>query len=312
MKAPKRLCPLYFKNAAGSLSAYPAVLAFCSVALLLALGAGTVHADWPRMVPSKDGTKISYEMYGSGEPTLVFVHGWSCDGRYWRAQVPHFSRTHRVVVLDLAGHGHSGMTREHYTMKSFGEDVQAVTETVGSPRVILIGHSMGGPVIAEAARVMPDRVMGLVGVDTFHNVEYPMTQEEFEEMVAPMKKSFPVGAREFVNSMMLPSTDPVVRDWILSDMSAAPSNVALSAMKQMMSQYISGEAATIFEEIRVPVVAVCADMWPVDQEANRKHMAFFDAIVLEDTDHFLMMHRAQEFNEALERAIETISKKSTN
>jgi pimeloyl-ACP methyl ester carboxylesterase len=95
-------------------------------------------------------------------------------------------------------------------------------------------------------------------------------------------------------------------------MSAAPSNVALSAMKQMMSQYISGEAATIFEEIRVPVVAVCADMWPVDQEANRKHMAFFDVIVLEDTDHFLMMHRTQEFNEALERAIETISKKSTN
>ena len=92
------------------------------------------------MIPSKDGTLISYEVYGTKEPTLVFVHGWCGDSRYWRAQVPFFSKTYRVVTVDLAGHGHSGMARKTYSMASFGEDVKAVTETVGSNKVILIGN----------------------------------------------------------------------------------------------------------------------------------------------------------------------------
>jgi hypothetical protein len=118
-------------------------------------------AEWPHFAISADGTPISFESYGAGEQTLVFVHGWSCDARYWRAQIPYFSQNHRVIVLDLAGHGHSGLGRTQYTMKSFGEDVKAVTEATGSNSVILVGHSMGGPVIAEAARLMPERVSGL-------------------------------------------------------------------------------------------------------------------------------------------------------
>jgi len=119
-------------------------LAVCFVILVLTLGAIQAQAGWPRIALSKDGTPISYEIYGNGEPILVFIHGWNCDARYWRAQVPYFSKAHRVITLDLAGHGHSGMNRSTYTMKAFGEDVQAVMEATGSGRVILIGHSMGG------------------------------------------------------------------------------------------------------------------------------------------------------------------------
>jgi len=78
-------------------------------------------------------------------------------------------------------------------------------------------------------------------------------------------------------------------------------------MKDMMSQFISGEAARIFADIRIPVMTVNADMWPIDYEANRRHMFSFDAIVLKDADHFLMLNRAEEFNPALEKAISAIS-----
>lgn len=263
--------------------------------------------EWPSLAISADGTPISFESYGSGEPTLVFVHGWSCDARYWREQIPHFSKNHRVIVLDLAGHGHSGMGRTQYTMRSFGEDVKAVTEATGSRSVILIGHSMGGSVIAEAARLMADRVIGLVGIDTLENIEYPMTQEEFEGMVAPLEKDFQTGCRQFVEAMISPRTDAKLREWILADMSAAPPDVALSAMKSMMSQYITGEAAKIFEDIRIPVMTVNGDLWPIDYEANRRHMFSFDAIVLKDADHFLMLNRVEEFNSALEKSIDTLS-----
>ena len=280
------------------------------VFLLLACGTVYAQVDWPRVAHSKDGTPISYEVYGKGEPTLVFVHGWSCDARYWRAQLSHFLKKHRVVVLDLAGHGHSGSSRGKYSMKAFGEDVQAVTEGTGSKGIILIGHSMGGSVIAEAARLMPDRVVGLIGIDTLENIEYPLTREELAQMTAPLEKDFPAGSRQFVAGMISPQTDPQLREWILADMSAAPPAVALSAMKEMMGQYITGEAARIFDQVRVPVVTVNGDMWPVNYEANRRHMASFEAIVLKGADHFLMMNRPKEFNEALEKAIARILKKA--
>ncbi len=250
---------------------------------------------------------ISYEIHGSGEPTLVLVHGWSCDSRYWRAQTPYFSKKHCVVILDLAGHGHSGMKRSKYTMSAFGEDVRAVTEGTGSRSVILIGHSMGGSVIAEAARLMPDRVMGLIGVDTLENIEYPLTQEALGNMIAPIENDFQTGSRQFVAEMFSPSTDPQLREWILLDISAAPPAVALSAMNEMMSQYITGEAAGIFDQIRIPVFSVNGDLWPINYEANRRHMVSYDAIVLKGADHFLMMDRPEEFNRALEQAIRALS-----
>lgn len=125
-------------------------------------------------------------------------------------------------------------------------------------------------------------------------------------MVEPLENDFVQGSRQFVGQMLSLQTDPQLRDWILSDMSAAPTAVAISAMNEMMLQYITGESAKIFDEIRLPVVTVNGDLWPVNYEANRRHMHSFDAIVLKGADHFLMMDRPEEFNKALEKAISKI------
>ena len=266
-----------------------------------AVGAGTLG-----VVPSADGTPIAFEVHGRGEPTLVLVHGWSCDARYWREQLSHFAARHRVVTVDLAGHGHSGTGRENYTMSAFGEDVRAVADVVGSDRLILVGHSMGGLVVAEAARLLPGRVLGLIAVDALHDLDYPVTEEQAAGMIAPLEADFPVACRQFAASMIRPDTGVELGEWIMADMAAAPRNVALSAMREYMGEWITGAGSAIFEELPLPVVAVCADLWPVDAEANRRSMHSFEAIVLEGTDHFLMLGAAEEFNQALMEAIATI------
>ncbi|VEN75307.1 AB hydrolase superfamily protein YdjP [Candidatus Desulfarcum epimagneticum] len=276
---------------------------FVLPSVLFVAGAAQAGEEWPRVVASGDGVPISYEVYGKGDPALVFVHGWSCDARYWRAQTPRFSRKHRVILLDLAGHGHSGHGRSRHTMRAFGEDVRAVAVATGGREMILIGHSMGGSVIAEAARLMPDRAIGLIGVDTLENIEHPMTRKQMDGMMAPLKKDFSAGVRGFAGGMISPGADPRIREWILSDMASAPPRSALSAMKEMMSQYVTGEAAAIFDEIRIPVAAVNGDLWPVNYKGNRRHMSSFDAIILKGADHFLMMTRPEEFNDALEKTI---------
>jgi len=284
----------------------------CLVLFVLFCGCAEAREKWPLMAPSRDGTPISYEVRGEsaeGEPTLVFVHGWSCDSRYWREQIPYFSEKYRVVLVDLAGHGHSGFGRSNYTMQSFGEDVRAVVDAVGAEKTVLIGHSMGGVVIAEAARLMPDKVSGLIGVDTLEDVEYPLSPEGKEQMLAPFREDFPQGCREFVKAMFYPDTDPALQEWVLRDMAAAPPEVAMSAMEDMLNLYVTGELATMFEEIPLPVIVVNGDLWPANPEANRRHMHSFDVLVLEKGDHFLMMHRGEAFNRALEEAIRRFSEK---
>jgi len=276
------------------------------VALLFTVCDAKGQTEWSQVVESKDGTPISYEVHGTGEPTLVFVHGWSCDTRYWCKQIPAFSQKHKLVVIDLAGHGHSGIERDTFSMQSFGEDVKSVVEAIGSENIILIGHSMGGAVIAEAARLMPKRVKGLIGVDTYDNIEYPLSNEEFNMMIAPLKKNFKSGTRQFVQQMLSQNTDDQLNEWIKADMSAAPSSIALSAMEEYMSQYITGHTAKIFDSIQIPVMAISCDMWPINYEANRRHMFSFDAIVIKKADHFLMMNRSDEFNKALKQAIKSI------
>jgi pimeloyl-ACP methyl ester carboxylesterase len=258
------------------------------------------------VVPSADGTPIAYEVHGSGEPTLILVHGWSCDARYWRNQLTLFASRHRVVTVDLAGHGHSGTGREDYTMGSFGEDVRAVADAVGGDQLILVGHSMGGLVVAEAARLLPGRVLGLIGADSLHDLGFPVTEEHSAAMIAPLEADFPAACRQFAASMIIPGTDTGLAEWIQADMAAANPKVALSAMREYMKQWITGAGPALFEELPLPVVAVCADLWPVNAEANRRHMHSFEAIVLEGTDHFLMLGAPDEFNRALEEAIAKI------
>jgi len=269
---------------------------------------------WPPGIAiSKDGTPISYEIYGEGEPTLVFVHGWCCDSRYWREQVPRFSKKYRMILVDLAGHGHSGFRSSSYSMKAFGEDVKAVAKAAaGTGEIILVGHSMGGPVIAEAARLMKDKVIGLIGVDTLENVSYRMTREEMDGMVAPFKEDFTATARTFIGQMLLPDTDASLRNWIISDMSAARPDDAISALEGLIRQSVTGEAAEIFDDMQIPVVTVNAGLWPVNYEGNRKHMRSYEAIVLKGTDHFLMLDQAERFNEALEKAVEMVAKRAPN
>ena len=91
----------------------------------------------------------------------MLVHGWSCDRTYWNAQLESLSRDFTVVTVDLAGHGESGCGREASSIAAFGSDVALVVTLNGLEDVVLVGHSMGGDIILEAAGRLSPRVGGL-------------------------------------------------------------------------------------------------------------------------------------------------------
>ena len=149
--------------------------------LLLAFAVPSVQTKpASAVVNSSDGVPIHYSVAGKGEPALVFIHCWGCNRNFWENQVAEFSKTNRVVTIDLPGHGESGAGRKNWTIESYGDDVKTVVTKLGLKRVVLVGSSMGGPIALEATKRMPDNVVAVVPVDSLQNVEETITPEQLD------------------------------------------------------------------------------------------------------------------------------------
>lgn len=254
---------------------------------------------------SKDGVPISYSVYGNGKSTLVFVHGWSCNRSVWREQVPFFEKEHRVVTLDLAGHGSSGDGRTVYSMEAFGEDVAAVVREAGADEVILIGHSMSGAVIIEAGEIIPDRVVALVGIDTMQDFELVFTPEQAEEFLKPFKADFRGTTDSFVRAMFVEGTDPALVDEVAALMSGASARVGISAMEEMIrTSYVADPP-----KVTAPIWCLNADLWPTRPEVNRKYVPEFNLRIMPGVGHFLMLESPEEFNRRLDGIIKEIEER---
>jgi pimeloyl-ACP methyl ester carboxylesterase len=161
------------------------------------------------------------------------VHGWSCDRTYWRRQIDAFSTDHRVVALDLAGHGASGTDRADWSIPNFANDVVAVIQALDARNVILVGHSLGGPVVVEAGRLLPDRVTGVIGVDAFFDA---WSDPGHTKLVDQLRTNFSAGTRAFVRKgLFLPTSPAALADSISDSMAAAPPEIALPALDSMLA-----------------------------------------------------------------------------
>lgn len=259
---------------------------------------------------SSDSERIAYNVYGTGKTSLIFVHGWSCDSRYWNNQTSVFLKGYKVITIDLAGHGNSSSNRVDYTMLSFANDIKAVIDREKIDRAILIGHSMGGGVIAKVSQLISNKIISIIGIDTYQNVAEKLPQKAFDEMIKPFENNFVNAAQSFVLTMFPKETDKELIHWIKEDMSSAPKSIALSAFRNYLGQYVNSEAIQVFESITIPVVSINARLWPTNPEENRKHIKNYKLFYIEETGHFPMMEKPEEFNKLLKEALEYIKAKN--
>jgi pimeloyl-ACP methyl ester carboxylesterase len=259
----------------------------------------------PLIVDSADGVHIEYHVYGSGDPAVVLIHGWSCDANYWRSQLDALKAKYTTVTVNLAGHGASGRNRTDWSMANYGEDVASVVRQIQTRRIVLVGHSMGAPVALEAARRIGDRVIGIVAVDSLKSVgQPPVSAAEVEMRLKPFRADFIGRTREFVtSSFFTKDADPAFVRKVADDMSLAPPEVAIASIASVLKM----DLTPVVAEIHVPVVAINSDATPTDEARIRKSLPTFRAIVMENTGHFLMMEKPQEFNPILLREIASIA-----
>ena len=181
---------------------------------------------------ARNGIRLAYDDRGSGEPTIVFVHGWTCDRSFFAPQAEHFASRHRVVSVDLRGHGESDKPDEPYPIGAYADDIAYLIDQLGLGKVVAVGHSMGGLTVLQLAASHPHSVAAIVMVEPGPFVLPPDARVGFEAIAGAIEAGNQEPRREFIrNHLFLPTSDPMFVDNVLGIMMEAPSHVAASALR---------------------------------------------------------------------------------
>ena len=252
---------------------------------------------------SADGVPIRYEVHGTGEPTLLLVHGWTNSRAIWGIHPRTLANTHRVVALDLAGHGVSGADRVDWTVEAFGEDVAAVVEQLELESIVLVGFSMGAGVALEAAERLGDRVLGVVFVDDLKDPEPVMNPGEIEQMIPALRQlwSNPAGVRAFG---FTPEAPDSLIDYVVEMMGDQPREYWFDILRAY-DAWMASEFRPTLQRIEVPLAAINTAMPPTKVDAWRQYDPAFTADTMAGVGHAgILLRRVEDFDARLLAIVE--------
>ncbi|HEX4614205.1 MAG TPA: alpha/beta hydrolase [Urbifossiella sp.] len=281
-----------------------------------------------------DGVTVVGDVRGQGETTIVFLHGWCGDRAYWKHQVDEFAKGYRVVAIDQAGHGESGKDRRAWSAEGLAGDVEAVVKALDAKRVILVGHSMGGPVSLLAAKRMPGTVVAVVGVDTLQNAEFKMPAEVVNKLVGDFEKDFKGTMRAgFVTGLLPENADRDLKNWLTTRAEAQDQKMAVALIHDLLTF----DTAKALKEARTPVRCINSGggfmyfqlgrgqqeilnrrginsgggfmyFQPTAADVNKKY-ADYKVVTVDAVGHYPMLEKPAEFNKALRGVLEEFARK---
>jgi pimeloyl-ACP methyl ester carboxylesterase len=239
---------------------------------------------------------------GADAPPLVFVHGWCCNHGHFAPQREHFSRRHRVVSLDLRGHGQSEAPPPGpYTIEAFADDLVRLCDDLKLAAPVLVGHSMGARIVVTAAAHM--RAAGVVLLDSTLRFLPRVAEDTAARVAAMLGPDGEAARRQMLEQVMFaPGDDAAVRARVLAEMAATPLRVAAPALMSLAEW--DGVAAA--RRVQAPMLAIVArpltlqSMLPLLPELPRLQLG-----LTVGSGHFLQLIVPAQVNAMIERFVAT-------
>ena len=271
--------------------------------------------------PQQDGdrpTEVNYvEMSPSKEAarlTVLFVHGLSGSWQNWLENIPHFSRAHRVIALDLPGFGDSPMPPWQISIGAYGRVLHRFCEALGVGDCAAVGNSMGGFICAEAASAEPERFEKLVLVSAA-GVSHARTRGRPAETAARMSVALtPLVLNAWERGLRRPRVrqatfkglfqhPELLRPELLVEQfrSSAARPGFLPAVQALFGYDILDQLT----EVQVPTLIVWGRndhvVPPGDAQGYTQRLRNSRTVILDDTGHLPQLERPVRFNRLLEK-----------
>lgn len=264
----------------------------------------------PGKLMEVDGVTLHYIENGSG-PAIVMIHGFGGQTFSFRYQLQEFSRDHRCVAIDLKGFGYSERPEDgDYSLEEQARLVLRAMDLLSIDKAVLIGHSMGGEVVARAAAMAPERVEKLVLVATAPG--YPLwlgPRLPFSKAFLP---AFARLARRNARKNLFYDPKSVDLNNILDEY-AKPGRIAgsLNTVWEMWAD-VRDQPKLDHSKLTMPVLILWAEKERVllfDQRLLkwlRKRLPDAEVVTIPRTGHMLLEEQPKAANEALRRFIEAV------
>jgi len=240
---------------------------------------------------------VHYKSLGEGKTAVVFVHGWCCDHSVWNAQAAELDGKTRMLFVDLPGYGQSDKPKLDYTPEVFAKGVNAVLEDAGVDKAVLVGHSMGTPIVRQFYRLYPEKTKALVFVDGGLRPfsDDPAVIKKVADMFN--EETFKETAKGFLGAMFPPDSPPELRKRVEKLVADVNPQVAISSMHQMLDEKWWKD-----DPVKVPSQALMAKspFWTEDyKKFVKKLVPELDYREFDGVGHFLFMEKPKEVNAAL-------------
>jgi pimeloyl-ACP methyl ester carboxylesterase len=270
-----------------------------TAALFAALLASMARADEPAdmlgKAPSRyaklEKLRVHYKSLGDGKVAVVFIHGFACDMTTWRFQVPAFASKARIILIDLPGHGGSDKPKIDYSMALCARAIDTVLKDAGVEKAVLVGHSMGVPVVRQFWRLYPEKTTAIVAVDgMIAPLAFAASEAQAKALEGPEYKNIMLRFAD----MTFGKLSPELRRSMKAVIASTPQHVAVGMAKAMTDPAIWME-----DSIKVPLQMIlsAAPIWPSDYEKQvRKLAPQLEFHRMKDVGHCLMLEKPEAFN----------------
>ncbi len=250
-------------------------------------------------IATRDGVNLSYEDNEADGPPMILVHGLGCNHEFLSPQTDFFSGSYRVVSVDLRGHGRSAAPQQDYTMTAYADDVAWLSNELRLVKPILVGHSMGGNVVLQFAKLYPDVAASAVLIDTvlfpsqaFLDALHPLVEAlQGPDYLAALRKAF--------ESLCL-VTDRRTKELMAAV--RAPQHVLVSALPNQLERFDSISAAT---GCTVPVAYIGAATPLADLDSFARYTPQLVVGRTLGSGHFSPIEVSDQINAMLTRFITT-------
>jgi len=268
------------------------------------------QSNYNKMIEIKrDNAILNYNITGSGDTSLLFVHGSYIDQTYWANQVDYFSPKYKVVTFDLPGHGRSGRERKHWSVNGFAEDVNFVIKELNLKNVILIGHSLGGDINLVAATSHPENIIGFIGIDNFKNAAaelLPEYKQQAASLQQKLKTDFANTNEQYVRMALLTKETSIeIVDRVVKDYRKAYQPMAIETTPEIFTLFKTEKE--LLPQLKLKLYLINVDYTPTNEKSLKQYAGNgYHLLHIKGTCHYPMLENPNELNKLLEEIFREI------
>ena len=214
------------------------------------------------MITENQGIPVFYTSSGEGN-TLVLLHGFLETSRIWQPYLNQISLNRQVICIDLPGHGKTGIFGEVHTMELMADVVNAVLTELNISRVTILGHSMGGYVSLAFAEKYPEKISGIVLLNSTPEAdseEKRINRDKAARLVSKNKMAY---INLAIENLVAPGNDIIYKEELDTLKAEAQKSLPQGIIANLKGMKIRTDRKNVLKQLTSYKIMICGTEDPI-------------------------------------------------